>query len=53
MYIREGKTEIIGFRVTRNAKETIKKICLERGYKNISECLRDIVKKELGLKNLN
>jgi len=48
---REAKSEIIGIRVTVYEKQRLKQLCLEHGYKNISDCLRDIIKKYFGFKN--
>jgi len=48
--IKESKSEIIGVRVTKKEKEVIKKLCIER-YPNVSECIRDIIKKTFGLKD--
>jgi len=47
MTVEEKKTEIIGIRVTIQMKSRIKKLCIEKGYKNMSECIRNILEKNI------
>jgi len=49
--LQEVKSEIIGIRVTPYEKQRIKQFCTDKGYKNVSDCIRDIIKKYFGFKN--
>ena len=48
---REPRREIIGIRVTNEEKQKIKQFCTDKGYNNVSDCIRDIIKKYFGFKN--